>query len=115
RTLSLAELKELGVETVATVLQCSGNGRAFFDHKASGTPWTVGAAGCVLWTGVPVRKVVEALGGVDAAAKFITATGGESLPQGLDPKSLMVERSVPLAAMENALLAWEINGEPLPV
>lgn len=115
RSMTLAELKTLGVETVATVLQCSGNGRAFFDHKASGTPWQVGAAGCVLWTGVPVRKVVEALGGVDAAAKFITATGGETLPQGLDPKSLMVERSVPLAALENALLAWEINGEPLPL
>src|SRR5690606_37292794 len=115
RTLSLAELKTLGVETVATVLQCSGNGRAFFDHKASGTPWQVGAAGCVLWTGVPVRKVVEALGGVEKGAKFMTSTGGEVLPQGLDPKSLVVERSVPLAAMENALLAWEMNGEPLSV
>lgn len=115
RTLSLAELKTLGVETVATVLQCSGNGRAFFDHKASGTPWQVGAAGCVLWTGVPVRKVVEALGGVEKGAKFMTSTGGEALPQGLDPKSLVVERSVPLAAMENALLAWEMNGEPLSV
>lgn len=115
RTLSLAELKTLGVETVATVLQCSGNGRAFFDHKASGTPWQVGAAGCVLWTGVPVRKVVEALGGVEKGAKFMTSTGGEVLPQGLDPKSLVVERSVPLAAMENALLVWEMNGEPLPL
>lgn len=115
RTLSLAELKTLGVETVATVLQCSGNGRAFFDHKASGTPWQVGAAGCVLWTGVPVRKVGEALGGVEKGAKFMTSTGGEVLPQGLDPKSLVVERSVPLAAMENALLAWEMNGEPLPL
>lgn len=115
RTLTLAELKTLGVETVATVLQCSGNGRAFFDHKASGTPWQVGAAGCVLWTGVPVRKVVEALGGVEKGAKFMTSTGGEVLPQGLDPKSLVVERSVPLAAMENALLAWEMNGEPLSV
>jgi DMSO/TMAO reductase YedYZ molybdopterin-dependent catalytic subunit len=115
RTLTVAELKTLGVETVASVLQCSGNGRAFFDHKASGTPWTVGAAGCVLWTGVPVRRVIEALGGLDKSAKFMTGTGGESLPQGLDPKSLMVERSVPLAALENALLAWEINGEPLPL
>lgn len=115
RGLTLAELKELGVETVASVLQCSGNGRAFFDHKASGTPWGVGAAGCVLWTGVPLSKVVEALGGVNSAAKFITATGGEVLPEGLDPKSVMVERSVPLAAMDNILLAWELNGEPLPL
>lgn len=115
RTMTVAELKSLGIETVASVLQCSGNGRAFFDHKASGTPWGVGAAGCVLWTGVPVRKVVEALGGIEKGAKFMTGTGGEELPQGLDPKSLMVERSVPLAAVENALLAWEVNGQPLPL
>ena len=48
RTLTLAELRTLGVETVATVLQCSGNGRGFFPSKPSGTPWSVGAAGCVV-------------------------------------------------------------------
>ena len=64
RTLTVADLKTIGVETVATVLQCSGNGRGYFPSKPSGTPWTVGAAGCVLWSGVPVRYVVEALGGV---------------------------------------------------
>ncbi len=64
RTLSVAELKTIGVETVATVLQCSGNGRAFFPHKPSGAKWSVGASGCVIWSGAPVRYVVEALGGV---------------------------------------------------
>ena len=51
RSLTVADLKTLGVETVATVLQCSGNGRGFFPSKPSGTPWQVGAAGCVLWSG----------------------------------------------------------------
>jgi sulfite dehydrogenase len=113
RTLSLAELRLMGVETVATVLQCSGNGRGFFPAKPSGTPWTVGAAGCVLWSGVPLRRVVEALGGVAEDMRYITGTGGESLPEGVDPKSVVVERSVPLAALDDALLAWEMNGAPL--
>ncbi len=47
-SMTLGELKSLGVETVASVLQCSGNGRAFFEHEASGTQWSVGAAGNVL-------------------------------------------------------------------
>ena len=38
RKLSLAELKRFGLETVAMVLQCSGNGRAYFPSKPSGTP-----------------------------------------------------------------------------
>ena len=55
RTLTVAELKSMGIETVAAVLQCSGNGRSYFASKPSGTKWQVGAAGCVIWSGVPVR------------------------------------------------------------
>ncbi|MDT9000227.1 sulfite oxidase [Paucibacter sp. APW11] len=113
RSMTLAELKTLGLETVATVLQCSGNGRGFFPSKPSGTPWTVGAAGCVLWTGVPLRNVVAALGGLADDAKFITGTGGEKLPEGIDPLSVVVERSVPIKALDDCLLAWDMNGEPL--
>jgi DMSO/TMAO reductase YedYZ molybdopterin-dependent catalytic subunit len=113
RALSVRELRTIGVETVATVLQCSGNGRGFFPSKPSGTAWTVGAAGCVLWSGVPVRAVVEALGGVADGMRYLTGTGGEPLPPGIDPKSIVVERSVPLGAMADAMLVWEMNGAPL--
>ena len=113
RTLTVGDLKQMGVTTVASVLQCSGNGRAFFPHGAGGTQWSVGAAGCIMWTGVPLKDVVEALGGPVEEARYITSTGGETLPDGLDPKTVIVERSVPTRAMESALLAWEMNDEPL--
>jgi len=115
RKLALRELKTMGIETVATVLQCSGNGRGFFPSKPSGTPWTVGAAGCVLWSGVALRDVAQALGGVADGMLFITGTGGEKLPDGVDPKSVVVERSVPIKALPDALLAWELNGAPIPL
>ncbi|MFL1467879.1 sulfite oxidase [Marinobacter sp. HN1S83] len=115
KTLTVGELKQMGVATVASVLQCSGNGRAFFPHGAGGTQWSVGAAGCLLWTGVPLKDVVEALGGPAEGAQYITSTGGEALPDGLDPKTVVVERSVPVKALETALLAWEMNDEPLPI
>ncbi len=115
RTLTLAELKTLGAETLAMVLQCSGNGRGYFPGKPSGTPWSVGAAGCVEWSGVPVRAVVEAMGGVAEGMRFMTSTGGERLPDGIDPLRVVVERSVPLSAMKDALLAWEMNGAPVPL
>ena len=116
RTLTLRELKTLGVETVAAVLQCSGNGRIFFPHDASGSQWGVGAAGCVIWSGVPVRALAEALGGVVAGARFATGSGGEVIPAGLSRDDVAVERSIPLEkGLEDALLAWEMNGEPLPL
>ena len=113
RTLTVADLKTIGIETVATVLQCSGNGRGYFPSKPSGTPWTVGAAGCVIWSGVPLRYVVEALGGIAPGMLYLTGTGGEKLPDNVDPLSIIVERSVALKAMNDALLAWEMNGAPL--
>lgn len=115
RTLTVGDLKTMGLETVAMVLQCSGNGRGFFPSKPSGTQWMVGAAGCVVWSGVPVRAVVQALGGVSPGMDYMTGTGGEKLPAGLDPKSVIVERSVPTAAMQDAMLAWEMNGAPIPL
>lgn len=115
RSITVGELKTMGLETTAMVLQCSGNGRGYFPSKPSGTQWTVGAAGCVIWSGVPVRAVVDALGGVSAGMLHMTGTGGEKLPDGIDPKTVIVERSVPAAAMEDALLAWELNGEPIPL
>jgi DMSO/TMAO reductase YedYZ molybdopterin-dependent catalytic subunit/mono/diheme cytochrome c family protein len=114
-TLSLAELKALPTATIASVLQCSGNGRAFFAHSPSGSPWGVGAAGCALWTGVKLSTVFEHLGGAHTEARFVTATGGELLPEGIEPSSVAVERSVPIdKGLDDCLLVWEMNGEPLP-
>jgi DMSO/TMAO reductase YedYZ molybdopterin-dependent catalytic subunit/mono/diheme cytochrome c family protein len=115
-SLSLADLKALPTTTIASVLQCSGNGRAFFDHSPSGSPWGVGAAGCALWTGVKLSSVFEHLGGANTEARFITATGGELLPDGIEPSSVAVERSVPIdKGLDDCLLVWEMNGEPLPL
>lgn len=114
-SLSVGQLKSMGLQTLAMVLQCSGNGRGYFPNKPSGTPWQVGAAGCVIWSGLPVSVLVEHCGGLEAAAVYMTGTGGEKLPDGLDPNMVMVERSVPKEAMRDALLAWELNGEPIPL
>jgi sulfite dehydrogenase len=115
RTLSLADLERIGLVSVAMVLQCSGNGRAWFPSKPSGTKWTVGAAGCVVFSGVPVKAVLEAVGGMSDGMVYMTSTGGEEIPAGIDPNTVMVERSVPLSAIEDAILAWEVNGEPIPL
>lgn len=112
----------MGLTTVAMVLQCSGNGRKYMqdkvkgtEHKISGTPWSVGAAGCLVWTGVPLKAVVDALGGPADDAKFITCTGGEEIPAGVDVKDVLVERSVPLSTLDTVILAWDMNGEPIPL
>ncbi len=97
RTLTVADLKTLGLETIAMVLQCSGNGRSYFPTKPAGTRWTVGAAGNVIWSGVPLRALCSLWAASAPACDFITGTGGETLPAGIDPKTVIVERSVPIS------------------
>ena len=116
RKITVAELKTLGLHTVTTVLQCSGNGRQFFEHGPSGSQWGTGAAGCVVWSGVKLSDVIDTLGGVKDGHMFLTSTGGDPIPEGIDPLSVMVERSIPIEkALEDVMLAWEMNGTPLSI
>lgn len=116
RSVTLRELKTWGVETVTTVLQCSGNGRQFFGHETSGSQWGVGAAGCAVWSGVPLRTVAARLGGAIEGFELLTSTGGEVLPEGVDRDTVVVERSIGRAkALDDCILAWEMNGEPIPI
>ena len=113
---TVRELMQLPWVSVAAVIQCSGNGRSFFEHGPSGSPWGIGAAGCALWTGVRVADVLARFGGPALEEGFLTATGGEPLPDGVERDEVLVERSIPLAkGLKDALLVWEMNGEPLPI
>ena len=114
KTFTLAQLQKLGHQTMATILQCSGNGRGFFKHKPRGSQWKTGAAACVLWTGVPMKTVVEACGGINSDAVYMTSAGVDHVPTGLDPNKAMIERSVPKKVFKDAMLAWEMNGVPVP-
>ena len=109
RSLKVSDLKKMGATTVASVLQCSGNGRAFFPHGAGGTQWSVGAAGCVMWTGVPLKDVIESMGGSVGGMRYITGTGGEEIPAGIDPKTIMPEIQVDLWAL-TTIINLELRG-----
>lgn len=115
-SITLGELKSMERRTIATVLQCSGNGRAFFQHQPSGSQWGVGAAGCALWTGVSVAAVLDKCGGVKDGLAFLTSTGAEEVPEGIDINQVAVERSISIdKALQDCVLVWEMNGAPLPL
>jgi len=115
RAIPLADLQKLPQTETTVVIQCSGNGRKFFSQAAHcpGSPWSIGAVANVRFGGVHLRTVVDHLKiNVDSRARFLTAEGGDSPDK---PDAADFEHSVPLAdALEHALLATSLNGEPLP-
>ncbi len=116
RTISLENLVALEQTAVEAVLQCSGNGRAFYARSARtrGTQWQRGGMGNLRWKGVPLKRLLEALGlKIGAEAQFVAAEGRDApaSPRGAD-----FEQCVPLDdILDTALLATEMNGEPIPV
>ncbi|MCS6778204.1 MAG: sulfite oxidase [Geminicoccaceae bacterium] len=114
--LTLGELKSRfpRVEGVF-MLECGGNGRSQFVPQARGNPWTTGGAGCPRWAGVRLKDVLQAAG-LKSSAVYTAHYGADPHLSG-DPTKVTLSRGVRLAkAMdENSILAYEMNGEPLPL
>jgi len=94
------------------VCQCSGNRRGLSDPHVAGVEWGIGAMGNARWKGVRLKDVLA-----KAAPKKETL---EVAFYGEDHGSLDAtpdfQKSLPAwkAMDENTLLAWQMNGEPLP-
>ena len=113
--LSMAQLKSRFKRHEATlVLECGGNGRAGYNPPAKGNQWTLGAVGCARYVGVRLRDVLKAAG-VKPSAVYI-GYESEDLHLSRDPTRHAISRGVPIAKAldEHTMLAWEMNGEPLP-
>ena len=102
--------------TYQLTLECGGNGRKEFSPPARGNQWGTGAVGCPEWTGVRLRDVLEAADYDRKKAVYIGYYGADTHLSG-DPDKVVISRGVPIAkALEDeSLIAWAMNGEPLPL
>ncbi|MCX4713555.1 sulfite oxidase [Streptomyces sp. JUS-F4] len=115
---TFADLLALPPVTRTAFVECAGNGRSYFTSQqgqpVSGTAWTLGAIGTARWRGVRLADVLRRAG--------IGRHAVDVLPRGLDAEVVTdgvnlgrVRRPLPVAkALDDALLAYEMNGEPLP-
>lgn len=115
---TLDELRRLPAEESTALVECAGNGRRFFAEQqgaaAPGVAWGLGGVGVARWRGVRLGTVLRRAGLRDDAV--------DVMPEGLDPDYVTggvnlgrVRRPLPVAkALDDVLLAYEMNGEPLP-
>jgi DMSO/TMAO reductase YedYZ molybdopterin-dependent catalytic subunit len=113
--LSLGQLTRMRSETLVVTLECAGNGRAGVQPRVDGEQWRHGAVSTAEWTGVPLVEVLDR-GGIDPAASELVFRGADrGAVEGRG--TIAFERSLPIdaARQSNALLAYAMNGEVLPV
>lgn len=111
-------LRRFPSETITAAVECAGNGRSFFTTQqgqaVTGTAWQLGAVGVARWKGVRLSTVLRHAG--------LTGRAVDVMASGLDPDYVTggvdlgpVRRPMPVRkALHDVLLAYEMNGEPLP-
>mmetsp|Transcript_3839 Transcript_3839/g.14271 ORF Transcript_3839/g.14271 Transcript_3839/m.14271 type:complete len:623 (-) Transcript_3839:759-2627(-) len=117
-SLSVDEIKARFPKREVTVtLQCGGNRRSEYDRvrKAQGLPWTAGAISTATWGGVFLKDLLVAMG-VPADARAAREAGIHHVQfVGADePYDASVGVELALNSDREVLVAYEMNGEPLP-
>jgi DMSO/TMAO reductase YedYZ molybdopterin-dependent catalytic subunit len=109
------QLRAMPSRTIDAAIECAGNGRRFYKtqqlNPAPGTQWRLGAIGVARWRGVPLSYLLQQAG--------LRPDAVDVLPSGLDAPFEdygHVRRPLPIdKAMDDVLVAYEMNGRPLPL
>jgi sulfane dehydrogenase subunit SoxC len=111
--LDLAGLRARPRVTQRVTLECAGNGRALLDPRPVSQPWLTEAVGTAEWTGTPLAPLLREAGPTPAAVDVVFTGADHGIERGVEQD---YQRGLPLAEAlrEDVLLAYEMNGIPLP-
>jgi len=109
---TLDDLKRLPTTELVAVNLCSGNRRGLFQPHVPGVEWSYGAMGCARWKGARLKDLLDKVG-LKKEAIEIVFDGADS---GVTDKTPDFIKSIPTwkAVEETTLIAYEMNGAPLP-
>jgi DMSO/TMAO reductase YedYZ molybdopterin-dependent catalytic subunit len=110
-SLSLDELRSRERVSVPITFECAGNGRALLSPRPVSQPWLTGAVGTAEWGGAPLRPLLAEAGVRDSVVEVVFTGLDHGVEGGIAQD---YERAFPLAEADGALLAYEMNGGPLP-
>ncbi|MEV0642065.1 sulfite oxidase [Streptomyces sp. NPDC050619] len=114
-TLDLTALRSLPSVTHRVTMECAGNGRARLTPRPVSQPWLVEAVGTADWTGVPLRRLLAEAGVEPDAVEAVFTGADHGVERGVEQD---YQRSLTLAdamaADPEVLVAYEMNGAPLP-
>ena len=103
--LTMEALTRYPMESRIAFIECGGNGQLLYRNEPApvGVQQIQGQVSCAEWTGVKLAVLLQEAG-VDPKAKWILAEGADSAG---------MSRSIPLAEVDDAMIALYQNGEPV--
>lgn len=114
--LALRDLINMPALVQTATLECAGNGRAFLKPPVSGEQWELGAVSTAEWTGVRLAEVLDQAGIKPGAQEVVFRAADRARDRAAGGASRF-ERSLTLDEVQRSevLLAYTMNGRPLPV
>lgn len=112
-TLTLEDIRARPRITEPVMMECAGTGRSHASPRTVFVPWFDGAIGCAEWTGTPLGPILEEAGLLEEAVEVLFTGRDRGVEQGVEQN---FERSLSLeeARRDDVMLAYEVNGVPLP-
>jgi DMSO/TMAO reductase YedYZ molybdopterin-dependent catalytic subunit len=112
------ELRKMPSHTLASLLECAGNGRVFLKPPQIGLRWELGGVSNAEWVGVRLSDVLGRAGVREQAVEVIlegTDKGEFKSPKPASPGVIPFARSLPLAKARRpeVILAYRMNGKEL--
>ena len=111
QTLSLDDLRARGRVDEPITFECAGNGRALLEPRPVSQPWLTEAVGTADWGGTPLPPLLAEVGASQKAIELLFSALDRGV-EGGEPQTY--ERALPIGEARDAILAYEMNGEPLP-
>lgn len=110
--ITLDDLRKFTAYEIIAVNQCSGNRRGLSQPHVPGVQWGRGAMGCARWKGARLKDLLDKAG-LNKEAIEVAFNGADGPVFDGTPDFI---KSLPVwkATDESTLVAYEMNGEPLP-
>ncbi len=111
-TLTIDELRKMPPVELIAVTECAGNGRGLYEPMVPGLQWVSGSVGNGRWRGVRLADVLKRAGMRSPAVAVLFDGADEPIGTMQDfRRSITVKKALD----PNTLLAYEMNGQALPV
>jgi DMSO/TMAO reductase YedYZ molybdopterin-dependent catalytic subunit len=112
-SLDLDALRGLPSHEVVATMECAGNGRARLAPRPVSQPWLLEAVGTGRWRGVRLRDLLDWTGVAEDAVEVLF-TGLDRGVENGEEQFFQRSLTVSDARGSDVLLAYELNGVPLP-
>ena len=110
--LTLDDIRARPRTTLPVTMECAGNGRGWLTPRPLSLPWLGEAVGTAVWTGTPLRDLLEEAGIADDAVEVVFH-GADRGIQGDVTQRYGRSLTIDEASRPEVLLAYDMNNRPL--